>query len=98
MCRSLFEMHKLLFSTLLTHRILSGSNNIDHGEWRYLLTGTSGEVAIPQNPLDWIQDNKWPDLYRNVKGIEALPILNNFEKVFLEQADAFRVIFDSLTP
>lgn len=53
-CRSLFESHKLLFSTLLTHRILQGYDKIDPVQWRFLLTGASGEVNIPETKLDWI--------------------------------------------
>jgi len=86
-CRSLFEAHKLLFSTLLTHRILNGSHLIDPVEWRYLLTGPTGECEIPPNPLDWIQDNQWPDFYRQINGIQSLPILADFEKIFLEKQD-----------
>jgi dynein heavy chain len=67
-------MHKLLFSTLLTHRILNGSNQINNNEWRYLLAGPSGEVTIPENPTKWIQDNSWPDFYRNIHGMINLHV------------------------
>ncbi len=56
-CRSLFESHKLLFSTILTHKILQGYENIDNDEWRYLLTGPTGDIHIPPNPANWIPDN-----------------------------------------
>jgi dynein heavy chain len=39
-CRSLFEVHKLLFSLILTHKILDGYKQMDPIEWRYLLAGT----------------------------------------------------------
>jgi dynein heavy chain len=45
-CRSLFEKHKLLFSFLLTTKILFGDNKIDAGEWRFLLAGPSGSIEI----------------------------------------------------
>lgn len=32
-CRSLFEKHKLIFSFLLTQRILASRNEIDLQEW-----------------------------------------------------------------
>jgi hypothetical protein len=34
-CRSLFERHKLMFSFLLTIKILQHKNAIDPQEWRY---------------------------------------------------------------
>jgi dynein heavy chain len=63
-CRSLFERHKLMFSFMLTIKILQGKNEIDDSEWRYLLTGPSGDVTIPKNPTEWMPDNNWPDVYR----------------------------------
>ena len=41
-CRSLFERHKLLFSFVLTIKIMQGDNKVDINEWRYLLSGPSG--------------------------------------------------------
>lgn len=41
-CRSLFERHKLLFSFVLTIKIMQGDNKIDNNEWRYLLSGPAG--------------------------------------------------------
>lgn len=46
-CRSLFEKQKLLFSFLLTMKILQGDNKINMAEWRYLLAGPSGEIEVP---------------------------------------------------
>jgi len=38
-CRSLFEKDKLLFSFLLSSRIMEFKGDLDNGSWRYLLTG-----------------------------------------------------------
>lgn len=58
-CRSLFEEHKLLFSFLLTVKILFGDNKIDPAEWRYFLAGPSGAIDIIPNPTDWLDDLEW---------------------------------------
>jgi dynein heavy chain, axonemal len=72
-CRSLFESHKLLFSTLLTHRILNGDHKIDNTEWRFLLAGFQGDVEPPVNPTNWIQDNQWTEFYRQIHGLNMIP-------------------------
>ena len=41
-CRSLFEKDKLLFSFLLTTKIMFGDKKIDPAEFRYFLAGPSG--------------------------------------------------------
>jgi dynein heavy chain len=56
-CRSLFEKHKLLFSFLLTKKVLSGSNNMNEDEWRFLLTGATGDIQVAVNPTTWISEN-----------------------------------------
>ncbi len=33
-------------------------------EWRYILTGPTGDITIEQNPTNWIADNSWPEMYR----------------------------------
>ena len=43
-CRSLFERHKLLFSFLLTIKIMQGDSRIDAAEWRYYWQTQAGDV------------------------------------------------------
>jgi dynein heavy chain len=78
-CRSLFEKQKLLFSFLLTIKILQGDNKIDNAEWRYLLAGPAGEIKIPPNPTTWISANQWPDLYRQFYGMGLLDAYKGIE-------------------
>lgn len=63
-CRSLFEKHKLLFSLLLTVKILQGYSMLNNEEWRYLLAGPSGDIKVPQNPTKWIAENTWPSMWQ----------------------------------
>ena len=46
-CRSLFEKHKLLFSFMLTVKILQGYGKMNEIEWRYLLAGPTGDIRVP---------------------------------------------------
>lgn len=68
-CRSLFEKHKLVFSFMLTVKILQGSQLMDDRQWRYLLAGPSGDIKILPNPTQWIAENTWPDIYRQLYGL-----------------------------
>ena len=45
-CRSLFEKHKLLFSFVLTIKIMQGDNKVDINEWRYLLSGPQAKLRF----------------------------------------------------
>jgi dynein heavy chain len=63
-CRSLFEKHKLLFSFILTVKILFGYNSMDPEEWRYYLAGPSGEIEIARNPTDWLGELEWAETYK----------------------------------
>ena len=69
-CRSLFERHKLLFSFMLTIAILKGSNGINIVEWRFYLAGAQGDIKIKDNPTNWIGENSWPAIYREVYGTD----------------------------
>ena len=83
-CRSLFEKHKLLFSLVLTTKILFGANKMDSDEWRYFLAGPSGAVEVPKNPTDWLGDLEWAETYKQLEGMSRLPVLKGFDKSFVE--------------
>ncbi|KAG9395747.1 Dynein heavy chain and region D6 of dynein motor [Carpediemonas membranifera] len=48
-CRGLFERHKLVFSFLMSTRILLGSGDITEDEWTQFIRGP---MAVPQDALD----------------------------------------------
>ncbi|TPX59753.1 hypothetical protein SpCBS45565_g07659 [Spizellomyces sp. 'palustris'] len=94
-CRSLFERHKLLFSFLLIIRILMNGDKIDGDEWRFLLTGGTGNEKKMQNPApDWLAGNTWAQ----IQSLSTLPNFSNFEQDFAEFIESFRMIFDSSQP
>jgi len=78
-CRSLFEKHKLLFSLILTAKILFGSNALDPQEWRYFLAGPTGACDIVKNPTDWLGDLEWAEAYKQLYGMSQLPALKGFD-------------------
>merc|ERR1711988_1116566 len=71
-CRSLFEKHKLLFSFLLTIKIMQGAGKVDNGEWRLLISGMSSEKAEAENPdPEWITPGVWSGICAST-GVTAL--------------------------
>jgi len=98
-CRSLFERHKLLFSFLLTVKILQGDGKMVNEEWRYLLAGPSGEIKIPKNFTTWVSENGWADFYRQVYGMSnSLKAFNGFLEEFEKNPDMWQPLFDSPSP
>jgi dynein heavy chain len=62
-CRSLFERHKLMFSFLITTRIIAGDNELDLTGYRFLLTGCIQNPTVPENPTNWIAEQSWSEIY-----------------------------------
>jgi dynein heavy chain len=82
-CRSLFEKHKLIFSFILTVKIMQGSNLIDPDEWRYYLAGPAGEIEIAKNPTDWLGELEWAETYKQLYAMSKLPAFKGFDNYFI---------------
>jgi len=50
---------------MMTVKILDGKGEIDSTEWRFLLAGSGVDCEIPPNPTNWIDEIKWPKIYRD---------------------------------
>jgi len=94
-CRSLFEKHKLLFSFLLTTKILFGNDEIDHAEWRFFLAGPSGSIEVVPNPTDWLDELEWAEVYKQLHVMATLPAFKGIDTYFIEYHKKFKKIFDS---
>lgn len=96
-CRSLFEKHKLLFSFLLSVRILMNEGRIDPLEWRFLLAGGDAvENPLPNPCPDWLTQRAWSEIQSLSK---SLPAFNGFAETFLTSNVAgFKAIFESSSP
>lgn len=75
-----------------------GNNQMNLEEWRYFLSGPSGEIQIKENPTKWVDDNSWLDMYRQIYGIGQLPNFNGFTDFFISNCDLFKGMFDSQHP
>ena len=95
-CRSLFEKHKLNFSLILTVKILEGAKDMNLQEWRYFLAGYTGDAKVPSNVTKWIDDNSWPNIWRQFYGMEQIENMKGIEKHFMEKPDDFRNIYDAV--
>ncbi|EQC29095.1 hypothetical protein SDRG_13255 [Saprolegnia diclina VS20] len=94
-CRSLFEKHKLLFSFLLTIKILMGNDEIDGLEWRFLLSGMAPNTIAAENPAPtWLEGYAWTELCR----LASLPAFAGFTEAFAAHKAVYRGLFDSPEP
>ncbi|TYZ63897.1 hypothetical protein PybrP1_001177 [[Pythium] brassicae (nom. inval.)] len=95
-CRSLFERHKLLFSFLLTIKIMQGGDEVDPGEWRFLISGMADSVPVAaENPAPtWLEAYAWNEACC----LATFPAFAPLTSEFAAHVDAFRAIFDSPEP
>jgi len=94
-CRSLFEKDKLLFSFLLTAKIMLGQKTMDANELRFFLQGsTSMDLAEPNPFKDWLTDKSWNDIL----SLCSLPAFANFKSSFKAQVGKWCLIMESNTP
>jgi dynein heavy chain len=97
-CRSLFEVNKLMFSLVLCAQILFGFKALDPIEWRFFLAGPSGSIEPKDNPTEWLDDLVWGDVWKQLVGMSKLPTLAGFDQFFLDNQAEFQRIFDSPKP
>ncbi len=74
-CRSLFERHKLLFSLMLTIKLMNCANPNDADDvnkyLRFLMTG--GTSTVPDNECSsWCSDSSWAEICRLSKMCETM--------------------------
>eukprot|EP00599_Poterioochromonas_sp_BG-1_P008225 CAMPEP_0173135378 /NCGR_PEP_ID=MMETSP1105-20130129/1860_1 /TAXON_ID=2985 /ORGANISM="Ochromonas sp., Strain BG-1" /LENGTH=4194 /DNA_ID=CAMNT_0014047373 /DNA_START=78 /DNA_END=12662 /DNA_ORIENTATION=- len=97
-CRSLFEKDKLLFSFLLTTKIMLGNKSLDFQELKFFLQGSTSMDLIEPNPYkDWLADNLW----NNILTLCELPFFhgaNDFKQFFKSNSTKFEEIINSNTP
>lgn len=94
-CRSLFEVHKLIFSFLLTVRILQGYEKIDSAEWQFLISGKSMTSVDVANPApEWIDGRMWAE----ITGIASMPAFKGLADNVKDSIDKWRAVYDDVEP
>jgi len=94
-CRSLLEKDKLLFSFLLSSRVLKAKDMIDGAEWFFLLTGGQAmENTLPNPAPEWLSQKNWDSVVK----LAQLPKFSTFADDFTANIDGWKEIYDSLTP
>lgn len=71
---------------------------MNKAEWKYLLAGPSGEIHIPDNPTDWIDNTSWSEIYKNVAGAATLEAFTGMDEFFVKNIEQFKDYYDSSNP
>jgi dynein heavy chain, axonemal len=94
-CRSLFEKDKLLFSFLLTTKILLGHSHLQPDELRFFLQGNTAMDLLEPNPYPlWLSDRSWNDLL----ALCHLPRFHTFMTYFKKSNKIWHELIDSSNP
>lgn len=94
-CRSIFEKDKLLFSFILTTRILLAANQIDQKTFTFLLVGGTNETPNEPNPNpQWITEKMWTDICH----LQQLPVLGGFVESLAANMGAWKDFYDVTNP
>ena len=95
-CRSLFEKDKLLFSFLMTIRIISGQDDKDHqAEVRFLMTGgTNTNITKPNPSGGWLENKDWASILE----LSEFTSFNGFASEFITHIDEWKEVWESSDP
>ncbi len=101
-CRSLFEKDKLLFSFLLTTKLLLGRNKLDASELRFFLQGSSFMELPEPVPAPWINEQSWGDVLEmcNLTNFKEQGFKNSFKNNLakwapvIESNEPLKVIYE----
>ena len=91
-CRSLLAKDKLLFSLLMTARILMDRGEIDDTQWYFLLTGGVVADLEHENPAPlWLSDKLWGEICR----VSDIDVFKGLREHFTAEPDAWKTIYDA---
>jgi len=94
-CRSLFEKDKLIFSFLLTCKLLEMKQELIYEEFRFFLTGgISMGGELPPAPAPWLSEKSWGEILR----LDDMPSFAGFVEHFKKKVDVYKEMYDSPNP
>lgn len=94
-CRSLLEKDKLLFSFLLSSRIMGGKGQKDENDWFFLLSGGAGMDNPNPNPApEWLTPKCWDSVCK----LSQLERYKSFKEDFAKHINEWKFIYDSISP
>jgi len=85
----------LIFSFLLTCKLLEMRGDLDYEEFKFFLTGgisMGGEP--PAAPADWLSEKSWGEILR----LEEMVAFKGFVDHFKEKIDVYKKMYDSASP
>ena len=98
-CRSLFEMDKLVFSFMLTTKIMLSKGDLDQGQLRYLLQGSTSMELSRANPAsDWLEDKFWGNLLELESGGLGPKFDKWVDKFFMPKIHKWAEMIESSSP
>lgn len=82
-CRSLFEKDKLLFSFLLSTRLMEFREKLDNEAFRFFMTGGLAlSEHMPDPPkAEWLSSRSWGEITR----LSSLHAFTNFHEYFYKE-------------
>lgn len=94
-CRSIFEKDKLLFSFLLTCRIMISCGQLQQQQFLYFLKGSESEaLANEKSPVEWIPDEMWNQLLQ----LDEMEEFQSISKAILENQEEWREFYNCMDP
>uniref|UniRef100_A0A1B0CH71 Dyneins heavy chain n=1 Tax=Lutzomyia longipalpis TaxID=7200 RepID=A0A1B0CH71_LUTLO len=94
-CRSIFEKDKLLFSFILTTKIMIMCNQINQEQYNFLLKGGKPIKDSLENPApSWIGDKLWLHLQQ----LEQMEEFRGFIEDFKVNIDEWKEYYDTTDP
>ncbi|GAB0094584.1 Dynein heavy chain [Sergentomyia squamirostris] len=94
-CRSIFEKDKLLFSFILTTKIMIMCNQIRQEQYNFFLKGGQPLEEMKDNPAsEWINDKTWLHLQQ----LEQMEEFKGFIGEFIDNLDEWKIYYDDIDP